>query len=125
MDQVLFCEPLPILPLLSQKGAQKVEFMNNRIDHTMRVSSPSNSASSFYLFLTIYSTSKDAFSFENVKDLAFIDNMFGFSFSQPILKLVYEEGELTLRLQDFPPEIVRPQNAVSKPPGPACLSPKF
>lgn len=54
---------------ITQTGAEKVEFLNNRVDHT-----------------TI-----EAFTFENVKDLAFKNNMFGFSFSQPILKLTYLE----------------------------------
>ncbi len=47
-------------------GAKKLEFSNNRIDHTM----------------------KESMTVENVKDLMITGNMIGFSFSQPIIYLV-------------------------------------
>ena len=70
---------------IKQTGAGKVEFLNNRVDHT-----------------TI-----EAFTFENVKDLAFKNNMFGFSFSQPIVKLTYLEDINGCEKMDMPISAVK------------------
>ena len=63
-----------------QSGAAKVEFLNNRVDHT----------------------TEGAFTFENVKDLAFKSNMFGFAFDQPIVKLTYLEDINGCDIMDMP-----------------------
>ena len=74
-----FCPPVDF-NWNQQTGAAKVEFLNNRVDHTTR----------------------EAFTFENVKDLAFKSNMFGFAFDQPIIKLTYEEDINGCDIMDMP-----------------------